>query len=224
MTSLEKLNKITSEINIQDELQLLEEINNSIKNLEQIRKSKINELTNKTNILTKSINNITKEINDLNRINDEQYEKLSIPETSSLSSPIRKSSNIFHIILIKKQELDNLKVEIIKESQFLQTSINNLILKERKLIENLNELIEKLNKIEEDNFEIISEQDPSILRINLYKNLGIKLEIINHEQQQRKVEEDMMIITNQDNHISNILKIEPKLSDFFISNYIWDQL
>ena len=99
MTSLEKLNKITSEINSQDELQLLEEINNSIKNLDQIRKSKINELSTRTTTLTNQINIITKEINELNRINDENYSKLSIPETS----PIRKSSNIFHIILIKNK-------------------------------------------------------------------------------------------------------------------------
>lgn len=220
MTSLEKLNKITSEINSQDELQLLEEINNSIKNLDQIRKSKINELSTRTTTLTNQINIITKEINELNRINDENYSKLSIPETS----PIRKSSNIFHIILIKKQELDNLKVEIIKESQLLHTSISNLTLEERNLINKLNELIEKINRIDEDNSKIVSEQDPSMLKINLYKNLGIKLETGNSHNSDDGDNDDMMIITNQDDNTSNILKVEPKLSDFFISNYIWDKL
>lgn len=220
MTSLEKLNKITSEINSQDELQLLEEINNSIKNLDQIRKSKINELSTRTTTLTNQINLITKEINELNRINDENYSKLSIPETS----PIRKSSNIFHIILIKKQELDNLKVEIIKESQLLHTSISNLTLEERNLINKLNELIEKINRIDEDNSKIVSEQDPSMLKINLYKNLGIKLETGNSHNSDDGDNDDMMIITNQDDNTSNILKVEPKLSDFFISNYIWDKL
>lgn len=220
MTSFEKLNKITSEINSQDELQLLEEINNSIKNLDQIRKSKINELSTRTTTLTNQINIITKEINELNRINDENYSKLSIPETS----PIRKSSNIFHIILIKKQELDNLKVEIIKESQLLHTSISNLTLEERNLINKLNELIEKINRIDEDNSKIVSEQDPSMLKINLYKNLGIKLETGNSHNSDDGDSDDMMIITNQDDNTSNILKVEPKLSDFFISNYIWDKL
>ncbi|MCP8716434.1 MAG: kinetochore protein SPC24 [Asgard group archaeon] len=220
MTSFEKLNKITSEINSQDELQLLEEINNSIKNLDQIRKSKINELSTRTTTLTNQINIITKEINELNRINDENYSKLSIPETS----PIRKSSNIFHIILIKKQELDNLKVEIIKESQLLHTSISNLTLEERNLINKLNELIEKINRIDEDNSKIVSEQDPSMLKINLYKNLGIKLETGNSHNSDDGDNDDMMIITNQDDNTSNILKVEPKLSDFFISNYIWDKL
>lgn len=220
MTSLEKLNKITSEINSQDELQLLEEINNSIKNLDQIRKSKINELSTRTTTLTNQINIITKEINELNRINDENYSKLLIPETS----PIRKSSNIFHIILIKKQELDNLKVEIIKESQLLHTSISNLTLEERNLINKLNELIEKINRIDEDNSKIVSEQDPSMLKINLYKNLGIKLETGNSHNSDDGDNDDMMIITNQDDNTSNILKVEPKLSDFFISNYIWDKL
>ncbi|EER34406.1 predicted protein [Candida tropicalis MYA-3404] len=220
MTSLEKLNKITSEINSQDELQLLEEINNSIKNLDQIRKSKINELSTRTTTLTNQINIITKEINELNRINDENYSKLSIPETS----PIRKSSNIFHIISIKKQELDNLKVEIIKESQLLHTSISNLTLEERNLINKLNELIEKINRIDEDNSKIVSEQDPSMLKINLYKNLGIKLETGNSHNSDDGDNDDMMIITNQDDNTSNILKVEPKLSDFFISNYIWDKL
>lgn len=220
MTSLEKLNKITFEINSQDELQLLEEINNSIKNLDQIRKSKINELSTRTTTLTNQINIITKEINELNRINDENYSKLSIPETS----PIRKSSNIFHIILIKKQELDNLKVEIIKESQLLHTSISNLTLEERNLINKLNELIEKINRIDEDNSKIVFEQDPSMLKINLYKNLGIKLETGNSHNSDDGDNDDMMIITNQDDNTSNILKVEPKLSDFFISNYIWDKL
>ena len=36
-------------------------------------------------------------------------------------------------------------------------------------------------------------------------------------------EEDCVIITDDNNNV-NILNIEPKLSDYFISNYIWDKL
>ena len=120
--------------------------------------------------------------------------------------------------------MDNLKVEIIKESQLLHTSISNLTLEERNLINKLNELIEKINRIDEDNSKIVSEQDPSMLKINLYKNLGIKLETGNSHNSDDGDNDDMMIITNQDDNTSNILKVEPKLSDFFISNYIWDKL
>ncbi|RCK66729.1 putative kinetochore protein SPC24 [Candida viswanathii] len=216
MTSLEKLNKITSEINIQDELQMLEEINNSIKNLELIRKSKVAELTTKTTSLTNQINQITKEINHLNQITDEAYDKLSIPSTA----PVRKSSNVFSAILEKKQELDNLKVKIIKESQALNTSISNLTIEERRLAVELQDVTDKISKVQEEfeNSASMAEQDPALLRISLMRRLGIEL------TSGDKDGGDTVLITNSTNNKRDILKVEPKLSDFFISNHIWDKL
>ena len=101
----------------------------------------------------------------------------------------------------------------------------------------MEDINDKLDKLLNDMDKLgIMEQDPSILRINLFRNLGIKLENMppnansgggggdsKSNSNNNNTEEDCVIITDDNNNV-NILNIEPKLSDYFISNYIWDKL
>ena len=74
-------------------------------------------------------------------------------------------------------ELDNLKVVIVKELTDLETNLNNLKYKQNNLHESMEDINDKLDKLLNDMDKLgIMEQDPSILRINLFRNLGIKLE------------------------------------------------
>ena len=99
----------------------------------------------------------------------------------------------------------------------------------------MEDINDKLDKLLNDMDKLgIMEQDPSILRINLFRNLGIKLEnmplmpivvvvVIVIVIVIIIILKKIVIITDDNNNV-NILNIEPKLSDYFISNYIWDKL
>ena len=251
-TSVDKLNKLIEEVNNQDELQLIEEINLYIKTLYELRQVKIDQLSNIIHQLNQQIITSNKEINQLNKINDYNYELINVNNFNfvsqqlfqftnfdrSSSSSSESTNNIFQMINKRLNELDNLKVVIVKELTDLETNLNNLKYKQNNLHESMEDINDKLDKLLNDMDKLgIMEQDPSILRINLFRNLGIKLENMppnangggggdsnsNSNCNNNNTEEDCVIITDDNNNV-NILNIEPKLSDYFISNYIWDKL
>ncbi|CAX43439.1 kinetochore protein, putative [Candida dubliniensis CD36] len=255
-SSVEKLNKLIEEVNNQDELQLIEEINLYIKTLYELRQIKIDQLSNIIHQLNQKIITSNKEINQLNKINDYNYELIKVNNFNfidgswsqsfqftnfdRISSSISDTShhhhhhdnNIFQMINKRLNELDNLKVIIVKELNDLETNLNNLKYKQNNLYESMEDINDKLDKLLNDiDKSGIIDQDPSILRINLFRNLGIKLENTPHNNNNNNNNttrsdgdtDDCVIITDDNNNV-NILNIEPKLSDYFISNYIWDKL
>lgn len=148
-TSVDKLNKLIEEVNNQDELQLIEEINLYIKTLYELRQVKIDQLSNIIHQLNQQIITSNKEINQLNKINDYNYELINVNNFNfvsqqlfqftnfdrSSSSSSESTNNIFQMINKRLNELDNLKVVIVKELTDLETNLNNLKYKQNNLHE-----------------------------------------------------------------------------------------
>ncbi|EMG50987.1 SPC24 Probable kinetochore protein SPC24 [Candida maltosa Xu316] len=217
--SLEKLNLLIEEINDRDELKVIDGINGYIQRLKEIRESKLNQLKTIIQHLNQQITNTTHEINVLNEINDQNY---GIIDTSNLnhhnSKSINRSGNVFDIVSQKSKELDDLEITISDQLTILDTKLTGLRQKQTMMLEQLDEINKKSEQIYEDIDKTgIVDQDPYILRISLYKNLGFSLETMNDSMN------DMFVITDGSN-TTDVLKIEPKLSDYFISNFIWDKM
>ncbi|KAK6464263.1 Spc24 subunit of Ndc80-domain-containing protein [Scheffersomyces coipomensis] len=240
-------------IEIEPELLTLDRIEDTIKSIKTIRNDKIEQLTNNNHKLLTSIEQLNQEIKVLSKISDYNYEiikNLTTIHNANIdyhTSEINKDENMFKVLSKKSIELDDLKVLIAKNLNDLESSINSLKLNKNNLTKELNELKLKLSNVFDDNdkssqnneSQELLEQDSSILQINLFRNLGVRIEtfdntdlddsnIDNSQQstssssQSRSI--DHIIIHNKESNLTNVLKVEPQYSDYFISNYVWERL
>lgn len=131
---------------------------------------------------------------------------------------INGHDNIFKSMNKKSIELDNLKVSLAKKLNELERQINSLNIEKVNLTKQQQDLVdENENSI---NSNLLSNFDSKIMKINLYKNLGVLLESGEDEQS----ENDKLIIYNKFADLTSVLKVDEKYSDYFITNYIWDKL
>ncbi|ODV77289.1 Spc24-domain-containing protein [Suhomyces tanzawaensis NRRL Y-17324] len=214
-------------IEIEPELLTLERIEDTIRSTKQLRDDKIEALFAKNTQLQQLVNNYTNEINLLNRISDYNYEiiqGLSAFKDYNVSE-INKDENIFRVLNKKSIELDNLKVSIAKTLNDLESSLSSLKLSKSSLGIELDEIKEKVvslfnNPFERRENDDLLDQDSHILKINLYRNLGVRIE--NFDTQEN--ENDRVLVFNKETNLTSVLKVDDKYSDFFISNYIWDTI
>lgn len=209
-------------IEIEPELLTLERIEDTIDSIKRLRRTKIDGLVNTNSKLEQEVASLTNEVNLLHKIGDYNYEiirDLSNIKQYSISE-IDKDENIFKVLSKKSIELDNLKVAIAKNLNDLGTAINSLKLSKSNLETELESLKTKLAQ-QFDNLELpddgLMNQDSNILKINLYRNLGVRIENFGEGS-------DRIVIYNKETDLSSVLKVEEKYSDYFISNYIWDRL
>lgn len=207
-------------IEIEPELLTLERIEDTIESIKRLRKSKIDGLSSINTKLEQEVASLTNEVNILHKIGDYNYE--IIRDLSQIKqykiSEIDKDENIFKVLSKKSIELDNLKVAIAKNLNDLGTAINSLKLSKSNLESEIESCKAKLTQ-QFENLELPDEslmnQDSNILKINLYRNLGVRIENFG---------EDRIVIYNKEKDLSSVLKVEEKYSDYFISNYIWERL
>jgi kinetochore protein Spc24 len=207
-------------IEIEPELITLEKIEEDIKAISALRSRKIESLSAENVKLSETITNLQKEIDVLTKISDENYEIISnltdFEGVANDRSVDMKLQNIFKLFNQKFSQLDTLKLNIAKSLTDLESNINSLQLSKVKLSNDLSQVKTSLqNVLDSPDISNVS-NDSNILKINLYRNLGIKIETVENT--------DTIIIYDKETNSSSILTAGEKLSDYFISNYIWERL
>ncbi|CAI5756701.1 unnamed protein product [Candida verbasci] len=214
VSSMNKFNNVIKELNEFTELEMKEIINSDINNIFKQYNNKIDSTKSEISQLDQEIINLNTEISNLSKINDSNLD--FIKKYSKKNSAIDKNGNIFSVLQTKSIELDTLKMSIVKEITELESLNNSLTYKLNKLKQEREEKSDK-DKVVTDEF-IIEDQDLVVMKINLNRNIGVRLETL-----KKGDDEDVLILTDLENK-SDLFKVDSKLSDYFISNYIWDKL
>ncbi|KAI3405771.1 spc24 [Candida oxycetoniae] len=241
----QKLQRLIEQLNLDVESQTIEQVEAVLNDTKLKRERELKILKDSNKRLSYEIQQKTKEINLLNKINDYNYELIDANSAISdyqLPTKVDKSGNIFQVIQIKLDELENLRMRIINETRDIQTSIANLTNRRNNLNRELNVLQEELNNpdLEVGEKEEILQNDGEIQKICLYRQLGIRLATTNNdtdkiplsgeekeEEEENKnidvpLEKDVIIIDNGEYATS--ITIEPEYSEKYIADYIWDNL
>ncbi|GMM34068.1 hypothetical protein DASC09_013930 [Saccharomycopsis crataegensis] len=208
---------------IEPDIQIISQINKKISNLQRLRYEKIQQ-----------------QEQELEKLVNEYELKLNGIQSLELSQERKK-------ILEEINELNNLKFKLARNYLELENEINDLGLQFKKKTQELVDL-QNLNIL---NNELNANPDSNVLKLKIYKNFGLLIETkfksttkTNHDNGVKdltndssfldKINEDynnekihnLVINNNRTNLITtlNIDETDNKLSDYFISNYLWDNL
>lgn len=223
-------------IEIEPELLTLERIEETIGATKTLRQNKIDDLVAQNGQLEHAVATLSNEIELLHRISDYNHEVIRDLSTFSDSAHVSvsefdKSENIFKVLNKKSGELDNIKVSIAKNLNDLESSLNTLKLSKSTLLTELttlkSHLDEQFSKYLQDPYgdtlaenDRLVNQNSHVLKINLFRNLGVRIENFNESEEDK----DRIVIYNKETDLSSVLKVDEKYSDYFISNYIWERL
>lgn len=218
-TPEEMIEGAINQFEIEPELLTLQRIEETVGDTQKLRQTKLDAIQSKILSLSKQYNTLSNEVELLNKVSDYNFEILSKIGTENISEA---DQNIFKLLKKKSTELDNLKVSLAKNLNDLESSINSFNLSKNNILKQIDLSTAKLDQLISSNLTLNS-QDSKVLKINLFKNLGISIENF-QEDESTSSENDLVIIYNKKTDLTSILKIEAKYSNFFISNYIWDRL
>lgn len=156
-----------------------------------------------------SILNEIKSLTDPKSTSPEILHQLDVTGSSA-------NEDLFKLFEKKSSQLDDSKVLLAKRLNDLESQINTMKI----MITRLNESLDRLNTKSENllNENLLQNPDSKIMKINLYKSLGLLIESVNEQ------ENDKILIYNKENDLTNILNVNDKYSDYFITNHIWDKL
>lgn len=212
-----KLIKSTIEgFDIDPDVRILSQIKNKIGTIESIR-----------------LKRVAEQESALEEITNEYETRLTALRNMEMSGD-RK------VVLEEINLLNNLKFKLAKNYLDLENEINDLSQEYKKKMGELGEL-KNLNILSK---EVSNNPDSNVLKLKIYKNLGLIIQTqlkmdegIDPEAESSfvsKLNEDYntdrvhnLIITNSRTNITTSLQIDEKnckLSDYFITNYIWDNL
>lgn len=230
-------------IEIEPELLTLERIDETINTINYVRNERIEEMFDRINLLKKKKNDLSAEVESICKVNNYSFEIIeelkSIQTDNFKFSEINKDDNIFDIMDKKFSELDNLKLMTAENLTYLENSVNTISLTKTDLIKNLERVKEKIEtsfnivkpveNCDENNNESFVYKNSIILKINIYKSLGISIENFENDDKYSNVKTpntsgDKIIIFNEKSNYSHILNINKNLTKHFISNYIWEML
>ncbi|CCG21349.1 hypothetical protein CORT_0A09640 [Candida orthopsilosis Co 90-125] len=175
------LQSLINELNEGDILVMADEIEACIARTQERRERELEEINQSNEELREEIKRKEENIRTLTKINDVKADliKVNFDIANFDFSPVDKSQDLFQAIRIKDSELYNLKVALTQEKSDLNDDLGQLIQKRTKLQNELNELNEKLENPEpKENIdpEKLREYDLALLKINFYRNLGIRIE------------------------------------------------
>ncbi|CCH40513.1 putative kinetochore protein [Wickerhamomyces ciferrii] len=166
--------------------------------------------------INENLNILINEREEILKIEQNQLKLLSdqLNQNSLNLNSLENSNNRLEIkSSIKQNQSKELSInknlrELTTQKQDLSTSLSLLLDEFNELNIKINNL-ENLKKIDE-----LDEMDKNTLKLSIYEKFGIKTN-----------EKSELIIYNKEKNFNDYLNFgDEKLSDFFISNYIWDKI
>ena len=209
------LNSVVDSFEIKPDLVMLSKIDESIQKSSIQRSLKLEQQQSILNELQKEYDSLLKEANSLSdpSSSEDILAQLEI-KTVPLVLP---NDNLFDLFDKKSIELDNSKVVLAKRINELDSQINLKKINILKLHEQLEKVTQQTENVLNEN--LLQNPDSKIMKINLYKSLGILI-----ENGTNGLDEDKILIYNKENDLTSILNVNDKYSDYFITNHIWDRL
>ncbi|CAH2351051.1 probable kinetochore protein Spc24p [[Candida] railenensis] len=209
------LNSVVDSFEIKPDLVMLSKIDESIQKSSIQRSLKLEQQQSILNQLQKEYDSLLKEANSLSdpSSSEDILAQLEIKTVPSVSP----NDNLFDLFDKKSIELDNSKVVLAKRINELDSQINLKKINISKLHEQLEKVTQQTENVLNEN--LLQNPDSKIMKINLYKSLGILI-----ENGTNGVDEDKILLYNKENDLTSILNVNDKYSDYFITNHIWDRL
>lgn len=151
---------------------------------------------------------------------------LSIP-SSAISETLRgfgaktsgaseqDETDVFKLINLKSLSLDNEKVALAKQLTEIESSINQMNMAKIKATrrrEEVNDLREQALAL-----NVANNYNGTSMKISLFKKFGVHIE-------EKEGGSDRIVIFDHGSNLTNVLEVDDKYLDYFISNYIWDRL
>lgn len=240
------LQKLIDELNEGDILVMADEIENCISRAKEQREQEIFQLQETNNELQTEIEHKREEIRALRRTDDIRIELI---ETNSKIanhefSSINKDKDLLRAILDRDTELFNLKLNITQENGVINETLDKLTQRSRKLRDELNEINEKLeNPQPKHNIdpEKLKLYDLALLKLNFYRNLGIRIEPYNKSDltlgeaantgtsSQDDTDgffddpQDVVIVTNSKGELKT-LPVGVSTPEEYITKFIWENI
>ncbi|EGV60797.1 putative kinetochore protein spc24 [Yamadazyma tenuis] len=190
---------------IQPDLQTLDRIDENIVKILNKRAALLKQYGDTNGDLQEQISKLQIDVQELVRTNN-------YPQIHDGASPV--DTDVFTYISSKLDELKNLKVSISKNLSDLNVLISSNNRSKLKLTDSLTTLNDNYHSLINKNLG--SHKNSNVMKINLYKSLGLVIE--------SKGEEDNILVYNEKEGTSGFLKVDEQYSDYFIGNYIWDKL
>ncbi|KAG0682659.1 kinetochore-associated Ndc80 complex subunit spc24 [Pichia californica] len=189
-----------SVFDIQNDLDLIDTINNKIQQMDSIKDQNITSFSIRVDDLKQQLENTLSSIKSLK----------SSSQTKSTKSELRKLENeIFNTA----RNLTSLNMEI-----------NTLKLSYNQNLKRLDELESELSKLNDKfvsgsvNLQLNDsksvDENTNLIKLKLYQSIGLKFN--SHTQ-------EVLILNKKKNNVS-LLKIDDTYSEYFISNFIWDNI
>lgn len=207
------LNSVVDSFEINPDLAMLTKIEESIQKSAMQRSAQLEQEELQVKLLQKEHDSLVKEVNSLTDASSSE-DILNQLEIKVIQLP---SDNLFDLFDKKTIELDNSKVILAKRINELDSQINLKKINILKLHEQLHKVTQQIENVLSDN--LLQNSDSKIMKINLYKSLGVLI-----ENGPNEADDDKILIYNKENDLTNILNVNDKYSDYFITNHIWDRL
>lgn len=204
---------------IKPDILTLNRIDETIEKTSQNRSSKIDELVSRNAHLKSQLQSLSNELAALSKPSGLNYEILN--SLGEKDDGDHDNSDIFTLMNRKLTELDHIKVSLAKGLNDLESQVNALHISQNNLVKVKQNLATKYENL--ISHSILNNRDSKVMKINLYKNLGVIVEE-GKPATEGVSAEDKIIVHNRVTDITSILSVDDKYSDYFISNHIWDQL
>ncbi|ODQ80883.1 hypothetical protein BABINDRAFT_166452 [Babjeviella inositovora NRRL Y-12698] len=196
---------------LEPDLQTVDRINDSISLLKTSRENQINE---ETTILA----NLTRQL---------EISENSLKEFQG-SEPVLATAE-------QLQENERKKFTLAKNLNDLEMQLNNLNLQLNKLNNEYDKADQEYNNFIAYQEEVplssgldgvTASDDSTVLKLKLYRSLGIKIEQPGMAAPDTNPSDllEKVVIYNKVQDTTNILKLDEKYSDYFVSNYVWDRI
>lgn len=204
---------------IKPDILTLNRIDDTIDKTTQLRSSKADELVSRNAHLKSQLQSLSNEITALNKPSGLNHEILN--SLGERGHEGHGDTDIFTLMNRKLTELDHMKVSLAKGLNDLESQVNALHISQSNLVKVKQNLSTKYENLISHN--LLNNVDSKVMKINLYKNLGVLVED-GKPGEDGVSGEDKIIVHNRATDITTILSVDDKYSDYFVSNYIWDQL
>lgn len=201
-------------IEIEPDVLTLDRIEETMRDIRNVRENQISELQASNLENQRIVATLQREIAQLGTVKEQNA---VLVEALGGYTLVAQNDNIFKLLSRKSVELDALQVSIAKTLNDLESSINSLKLNKSNLTQEHMLQRERVRKLLTDpqGPDGLLDQDANVLKINLYRNLGVRIE-------SEEGKDDQILV--QDNDKTSVLKVEKKYSEYFVSNYVWDRL
>lgn len=200
----------TSSFAITPDIMALELIQRLFEETARLRQLSEEKLRKEIEAEQMDVQRMNAELNEAGRPGPELYEALGIEE--SKRDP--ENDDIARLLRAKLLELDNQKISLAKQLTELQSVVNQL--KQTRL--QYQKRQDEVQKQKDDALQsnVAEHYNSTSMKIALFKKLGVHIDSTE--------DRDKILVIDKLTNQANVLEVDEKYSDYFVSNWVWDRI